>query len=525
MDNQKSSDDDKEKFLVVKDELRRLTYELKKKEANRQSMHIKVQQYIRQQWETIAELKKQKSELTLQLRLQESESFSNKANNNFEQFNKSLEEVVKFENQIKEQNEQLDRYKHEILEMEKKLRQKQKEVIKAQRSKGRVLKYQQNISFLENRLNGSLHKYNQLLVSNKGQRDDISSLLLTQSSFRRKYSNIKRLLAMGKKTLSEVVHSATVSYQTGESVKYKLNLVKERTQVDQKKLGERIKELKILVEQDKQLKDFLEFKMKDRSASSESEEISKNEQIMEQRLQTCHGILARIQLASGCKDVNRICKAFVQGEEMNLSLFEKVNELSLEIEKLHEEVRAQRQELEVITRQYKEQKRKDLAVKHDIENMTDKLRTEAQQLEDAADAKAEELECVKEVLQRIYAFLDKVSNQKVSFTVDTGITDDNVLQYLEALERRVIDLIRCSKLADMKTAISHKAMPKILKISHSFPLSKKGVANNYMFQGKSKSNSCLKAEAKTHEIPYNKDHLEIFAKSFQQKLQLSPERP
>ncbi|GBN24272.1 hypothetical protein AVEN_134383-1, partial [Araneus ventricosus] len=113
MDNQKSSDDDKEKFLVVKDELRRLTYELKKKEANRQSMHIKVQQYIRQQWETIAELKKQKSELTLQLRLQESESFSNKANNNFEQFNKSLEEVVKFENQIKEQNEQLDRYKHE----------------------------------------------------------------------------------------------------------------------------------------------------------------------------------------------------------------------------------------------------------------------------------------------------------------------------------------------------------------------------------------------------------------------------
>ncbi|GIY10124.1 hypothetical protein CEXT_666051 [Caerostris extrusa] len=112
--------------------------------------------------------------------------------------------------------------------------------------------------------------------------------------------------------------------------------------------------------------------MKDRTASSESEEISKNEQIMEQRLQTCHGILSRIQMASGCKDVNRICKVYMQGEETNLDLFEKVNGMSLEIEKLHEE------------------------------NATDKLRTEAQNLEDATDSKVEELESVKRKFCREY---------------------------------------------------------------------------------------------------------------------------
>ncbi|GFU13771.1 coiled-coil domain-containing protein 63, partial [Nephila pilipes] len=472
--------------------------------------------------ESIAELKKQKSELTLQLRLQESESFSNRANRNLEQFQKALNEVIRLENQLKEQTEQLNKYKIEISELDKKLRQKQKEVVKAQRSKGRVLKYQKNISFLENRLNGSLHKYNQLLVSNKALRDDITSLLLTQSSFRRKYSSIKRLLALGKKTLSEVVHSATVSYQTGESVKYKLNLVKERTQVDQKKLGEKIKELKILVEQDKQLKEFLEFKMKDRSGSSDSEEISKNEQILEQRLQTFHGTLARIQLASNCKDVNRICKAFSQGEETNLNLFEKVNEMSLEIEKLHEEVRAERQELEVITRQYKEQKRKDLAVKHDLENTTDKLRSEAQNIEDAADAKAEELEKVKDVLQRIYKFLDKISTQQISFTVDKGITDDNVLQYLEALERRIIDLIRCKKVADMKNDNVKKIQCQDLKNSVKISPPTKRIDYSKS-QENSKWSSYPKAEVNMREIPYNKNHLEVFAKSFQHKLQMSPE--
>ncbi|GIY62481.1 coiled-coil domain-containing protein 63 [Caerostris darwini] len=526
MEGKSSSGDteiNKEKLLVVKDELRRLCYEMKKKEINRNSTHSKMQQYIRQQWETIADLKKQKSELILQLRLQESESFSNKANQNLENFMKSLSEVIRLENQLKEQNDQLDRYKHEILELDKKLRQKQKEVVKAQRSKGRVLKYQKNISFLENRLNGSLHKYNQLLVSNKAVRDDINSLLLTQSSFRRKYSNIKHLLALGKKTLSEVVHSATVSYQTGESVKYKLNLVKERTQVDQKKLGEKIKELKILVEQDKQLKEFLDFKMKDRTASSESEEISKNEQIMEQRLQACHGILSRIQMASGCKDVNRICKVYMQGEETNLDLFEKVNGMSLEIEKLHEEVRAQRQELEIITRQYKEQKRKDLAVKHDLENATDKLRTEAQNLEDATDAKVEELESVKEVLQRIYTFLDKVSCQQVSFTVDEGITDDNILQYLEALERRIIDLIHCYRLADIKNYGAHKIISQISNCSHRSCQCTKRIASNYNSEPKSNLNSYPKVEAKTYEVPYNKDHLEVFAKNSKQRLQFIPE--
>lgn len=50
-----------------------------------------------------------------------------------------------------------------------------------------------------------------------------------------------------------------------ESVKFKLNLLNERTQVDQKKLEEKIKELQLLIEQDKELKDFIDFKGKDRA--------------------------------------------------------------------------------------------------------------------------------------------------------------------------------------------------------------------------------------------------------------------
>lgn len=51
-----------------------------------------------------------------------------------------------------------------------------------------------------------------------------------------------------------------------ESVKFKLNLLNERTQVDQKKLEEKIKELQLLIEQDKELKDFIDFKGKDRAS-------------------------------------------------------------------------------------------------------------------------------------------------------------------------------------------------------------------------------------------------------------------
>ncbi|GFU45571.1 hypothetical protein NPIL_161961, partial [Nephila pilipes] len=52
MENQTSQDDaeiNKEKLVIIKDELRRLSYEMKKKEVNRNSTHAKMQQYIRQQ--------------------------------------------------------------------------------------------------------------------------------------------------------------------------------------------------------------------------------------------------------------------------------------------------------------------------------------------------------------------------------------------------------------------------------------------------------------------------------------------
>lgn len=61
----------------------------------------------------------------------------------------------------------------------------------------------------------SLTKYSQLLITNNALREDIGSLLQTQAAFRKQYNNIKHLISLGKKTATEIVHSATTSYQTG----------------------------------------------------------------------------------------------------------------------------------------------------------------------------------------------------------------------------------------------------------------------------------------------------------------------
>lgn len=88
---------------------------------------------------------------------------------------------------------------------------------------------------------------------------------------------------------------------------------------------------------------------------------------MEEQLQVLREILSRIQAVSNSKEVSLICKEYVQGEEWNLMLFERVNELSLEIEGLGEEVREERAQLETVNQQYKEQNSKDLALKQNIE--------------------------------------------------------------------------------------------------------------------------------------------------------------
>lgn len=83
----------------------------------------------------------------------------------------------------------------------------------------------------------------------------------------------------------------------------------------------------------------------------------------------------------------------------------------------------------------------------------DKLRTEAYEIESAADIKSEQLELAKLTIHRIFNYLDEISSHEVTFTVDDVVTDDNILLYLEGLEKRVLDLVECQKFLDRKVCI------------------------------------------------------------------------
>ena len=81
------------------------------------------------------------------------------------------------------------------------------------------------------------------------------------------------------------------------------------------------------------------------------------------------------------------------------------------------------------------------------------MRAEAYEIESAADIKSEELELAKETIHKVFKYLDDISSHQVTFTVDDMVTDDNMLLYLEALEKRVLDLVECQKYLDRKVCI------------------------------------------------------------------------
>lgn len=83
----------------------------------------------------------------------------------------------------------------------------------------------------------------------------------------------------------------------------------------------------------------------------------------------------------------------------------------------------------------------------------DKLRTEAYEIESAADIKSEQLEVAKLTIHRVFKYLEDISSHQVIFTVDDVVTDDNLLLYLEGLEKRVLDLVECQKFLDRKVCI------------------------------------------------------------------------
>ncbi len=165
------------------------------------------------------------------------------------------------------------------------------------------------------------------------------------------------------------------------------------------------------------------------------------------RVQSFEEAFQQIKGATGIDNIDELVQSFIDAEDQNYSLFNYVNELNNEVEKLEEQIAAIKAEIDKFRGQGGQNDRQRKRLLKDLENRLASTEERSEQYEAKALKAAK---TVSQLEQGIQSVFKKIGCDK-SFISDmlgtTGVTESNMMQYLGMIEQvchKAFQLLRLS---------------------------------------------------------------------------------
>ncbi|KAJ3394418.1 Coiled-coil domain-containing protein 63 [Entophlyctis sp. JEL0112] len=211
---------------------------------------------------------------------------------------------------------------------------------------------EKQIRVLENRLDKALVKFNKSLAVNKRLRAIIDNLRRERLVFDNIYRKFEKDLLDQKKQMAEIIETSNSAYEARDEAQAKIVTLREKADKEYQAYMQEIKELDRALEQDRKLKDFMATKFADRLEAHnhdgtitrkrhEKDAFAKSfpsQDNITESLDTYEKTFAEIRKVTGTQDIGELVARFKAVEDQNFSLFNYVNEINNEIEKMAEEI-------------------------------------------------------------------------------------------------------------------------------------------------------------------------------------------
>ncbi|KAJ1340425.1 hypothetical protein BSLG_004944 [Batrachochytrium salamandrivorans] len=223
--------------------------------------------------------------------------------------------------------------------------------IDAQRSKlGGVNAAKQNsdaigkqVRVLENRLDKALVKFNKSLAVNRRMRSVIDNLRRERLVFDNIYHKFEKDLTEQKKQMADIIETSNAAYEARDEAQTKIIALREKAEKEYQSYIQEIKEIDRTLEQDRKLKEFMAAKSLDRSERADgmlgsdkkggkdsiSGVKSSSQENLLVPLDTYENAFAEIRKVTGISNTGELVQRFKSLEDQNFSLFNYVNEESL----------------------------------------------------------------------------------------------------------------------------------------------------------------------------------------------------
>lgn len=251
----------------------------------------------------------------------------------------------------------LNKKKANMKELEEQIVEMEKQMAKIRENERTETKYNDTIvnnhkmiAKLENRLDVVNKRAGVVMAENAQLREMIDHMLQERATFNVMWERLVTKLNDGKKHLIDLIEQATMAYDQREELCNKLQLLKDKGQLDKITHIQEMRELQRKLDHDAKLQEFLEVKGQRRSNTELEEREAMRKKRMQEELQNQHeehqATMQRIMKFSNEKDIEKLVQKFVKQEEENFALFNYVNELSHEVEALTDTVQQLEEQIE-----------------------------------------------------------------------------------------------------------------------------------------------------------------------------------
>lgn len=324
------------------------------------------------------------------------------------------------------------------------------------------------LKVLENKLDQSMIKYNESLSRNKSLREEINESRRQRMVYDTVYKKLEQELAEKKRKMAKIIADSNEAYEIRDSLLQELDELKGVMTNEQKTFETEWARLGNAISLETGGRDARKRELDRQKAQEEQETLRKAAVGEEQRLrrkvmsgawkiakEKAHMALsqeritayeeafAKILATTGISDIHVLVDKFIAAEEKNFSMFNYVNHLNEELEKLDISIGEVKTEIEKYRGQDSENNTQRKKILRELEMRL--TRTEAR-VKDYDARHKDATYVLSEIKKQVMTVYDAIGCKSMGNLgmrhSSHGITDGNLMQYLGVIEQRTNEILQ-----------------------------------------------------------------------------------
>eukprot|EP00877_Chromochloris_zofingiensis_P013781 jgi/Chrzof1/8657/Cz03g19020.t1 len=325
---------------------------------------------------------------------------------------------------------------------------------------------QKQIKILENRLEKNYIKYNEAITYNKQLREQIDNLRRERMMFEAINATLERELARIKRDIADVITAANEAHIAKEKALAEVQALKLHAEKEHAQFEEEWKQLTHIIEDDRRQRELNRaqemaererrtqelLKSCEASAAQKKKSIRSTwsvgfnkvmaQNVSHEKVRLYGQAFAKIQEATGIQDMDELIKAFVDGEDANYTLFNYVNEVNEEVEKLEDGITAIRKEINECSAQSRMTEGQAAAAAQTATSRLARVESKADAYEQRVDSALSLVESLKGNIWQLFDAIGCNTPAVKALLGDGEMTEANMLSYLGIIEQRSNELLQ-----------------------------------------------------------------------------------